>query len=164
LLASCCSDGWKGYTLKKCNLRTCNIITATICNIVLLNILNNWLIISSFSSPITAGTYLTSGISEYVNSVSLQSPMLRLALLITLTSSGCSHGIQFVQILHLWNISHFRTKGSECVNMMTSQFTADAAVGPFLQVDVLTIFSLSSFIPAGTSGTKDSVNVNMVTS
>jgi hypothetical protein len=49
-------------------------------------------------------------------------------------------------------------------NTVTSQFTADAAVGPFLQVDVLRI---SSFITAGaylTSGTKDSVCVNMVTS
>lgn len=93
--------------------------------------------------------------------------MLHLALVITFTSSGCSHGIQFVQILHLWNLSHFRTKESECVNMVTSKFTADAAVGPFLQVDVLRISSLSSVVTAGiyiTSGTNDSVNVNMVAS
>ena len=51
--------------------------------------------------------------------------------------------------------------------MVTSKFTADAAVGPFLQVDVLRISSLSSVVTAGiyiTSGTNDSVNVNMVAS
>ena len=79
---------------------------------------------------------------------------------ITFISSGCSHGIQFVQILHLCNLSHFKTKESECVNMVTSQFTADAAVGHFLQVNVLRISSLHSFLTAGTyltSGTKDRV-------
>ena len=51
--------------------------------------------------------------------------------------------------------------------MVTSQFTAAAAVGPFLQDDVLRISSLSSSITAGiylTSGTKDSECVNMTTS
>jgi len=92
--------------------------------------------------------------------------MLHLDLLIKFTSSGCSHCIQSVQILNLWTLSHFRTKESECVNTVTSQFTADAAVGPFLQ-DVLRISSLSSSITAGTcltSGTKDSECVNMTTS
>jgi len=76
--------------------------------------------------------------------------MLHLALLIAVSSSGCSHGIQFVQILNLWKLSHFRNKESENVNMVTSRYTADAAVGPFLQVDVLRISSSSSFITAGT--------------
>jgi hypothetical protein len=64
-------------------------------------------------------------------------------------SSGCSHGIQFVQILNLWTLSHFRTKDGECVNMVTSQFTADAAVGAFLQVDVPMVSSLSIFLTSG---------------
>jgi hypothetical protein len=93
--------------------------------------------------------------------------MLHLALLVMFISSGCSHDVQFVQILNIWNLSHFRTKESECVNMVDFMFTADAAVGPFLQVDVLRISSLSSFTTAGiylTSGNKDSLCVHMVTS
>jgi hypothetical protein len=96
--------------------------------------------------------------------MSLQSTSeVSFGLLIAVSSSGCSHGIQFVQILNLWKLSHFRTKESESVNMVTSQYNADAAVGSFLQVYVIRISSSASFITAGTyltSWTKDIVCVN----